>query len=59
MPTYEYRCPKGHDFELFQKMSDEPRARCPECGAGEREAPVGWGRIPVQGRGILRHRLPE
>lgn len=33
MPTYEYRCPKGHEFELFQKMSDEPRAACPECGA--------------------------
>lgn len=32
MPTYEYRCPEGHHFELFQKMSDEPRAECPECG---------------------------
>ncbi len=33
MPTYEYRCPKGHHFELFQKMSEEPRADCPECGS--------------------------
>ena len=33
MPTYEYRCPEGHLFELFQKMSEEPRATCPECGA--------------------------
>jgi putative FmdB family regulatory protein len=33
MPTYEYRCPNGHHFELFQKMSDEPRTRCPQCGA--------------------------
>ena len=33
MPTYEYRCPKGHHFELFQKMSEEPRAECPECGS--------------------------
>ncbi len=32
MPTYEYRCPRGHHFELFQRMSDEPRALCPECG---------------------------
>lgn len=32
MPTYEYRCPKGHEFELFQRMSDEPKANCPECG---------------------------
>lgn len=32
MPTYEYRCPEGHKFELMQKMSDRPRARCPVCG---------------------------
>jgi putative FmdB family regulatory protein len=32
MPTYEYRCPKGHEFELFQRISDEPVAKCPECG---------------------------
>lgn len=33
MPTYEYRCPKGHEFEVVQKMSDEPGAECPRCGA--------------------------
>jgi len=33
MPTYEYRCPEGHEFELFQRMSDEPKASCPTCGA--------------------------
>ena len=32
MPTYEYTCPQGHEFELFQKMSDKPRAKCPVCG---------------------------
>ncbi len=32
MPTYEYRCPAGHDFELLQKMSDKPRGKCPVCG---------------------------
>jgi putative FmdB family regulatory protein len=32
MPTYEYRCPKGHEFERLQKISDPVRARCPECG---------------------------
>ncbi|HEU5218110.1 MAG TPA: zinc ribbon domain-containing protein [Gemmatimonadales bacterium] len=32
MPTYEYRCPDGHEFELMQKMSDPPRAKCPVCG---------------------------
>lgn len=32
MPTYEYRCPKGHRFDVFQKMSDPPEAKCPTCG---------------------------
>jgi putative FmdB family regulatory protein len=32
MPTYEYLCPDGHEFDLFQKMSDKPRAKCPTCG---------------------------
>jgi putative FmdB family regulatory protein len=32
MPTYEYECLKcGRRFELFQKMTDPPRKRCPEC----------------------------
>jgi putative FmdB family regulatory protein len=31
MPTYEYRCPEGHEFERFQKMT-AARARCPVCG---------------------------
>jgi putative FmdB family regulatory protein len=44
MPTYEYRCPKGHEFELFQRMSDEPRAECPDCGAeAERLLSAGAG----------------
>ncbi len=32
MPTYEYRCPEGHTFDLFQKISEKPRAKCPTCG---------------------------
>ena len=44
MPTYEYRCPKGHDFELFQRISDEPGAKCPECGEdAERQLSAGAG----------------
>jgi len=33
MPIYEYRCPNGHLFELFQRMSDDPPEQCEECGA--------------------------
>ncbi|HUG02565.1 MAG TPA: zinc ribbon domain-containing protein [Longimicrobiales bacterium] len=44
MPTYEYRCPEGHEFEAFQKMSDPPEATCPVCGkAGERRLSGGAG----------------
>lgn len=44
MPTYEYRCPEGHEFERFQRMSDEPVAACPECGAqAERRISAGAG----------------
>lgn len=44
MPTYEYRCPKGHEFEKFQRMSDPPEAECPECGeAGQRILSGGAG----------------
>jgi putative FmdB family regulatory protein len=34
MPTYEYRCPDGHDFEHFyRKISDAAsELPCPECG---------------------------
>ncbi|HYU60994.1 MAG TPA: FmdB family zinc ribbon protein [Solirubrobacterales bacterium] len=33
MPIYEYRCLNGHDFEVFQRMSEDPVSRCSECGA--------------------------
>ena len=33
MPIYEFKCPKGHYFELFQRMADEPPEVCAECGA--------------------------
>ena len=33
MPTYEYRCPAGHEFEKFQKMSEsQAELPCPVCG---------------------------
>jgi putative FmdB family regulatory protein len=34
MPIYEYRCPEGHTFELFQRMADPPPSECQICGAG-------------------------
>jgi putative FmdB family regulatory protein len=34
MPIYEYRCPNGHVFELFQRMSDPAPEGCEVCGEG-------------------------
>jgi putative FmdB family regulatory protein len=34
VPIYEYRCPNGHTFEVFQKMTDPPVEACQVCGAG-------------------------
>lgn len=36
MPTYEYRCPNGHTFETFHRMSDPGPDACEVCG----EAPL-------------------
>jgi putative FmdB family regulatory protein len=33
MPIYEYRCEKGHTFEVLQRMSDDPISKCEVCGA--------------------------
>ena len=34
MPIYEYLCPNGHTFEVFQRMTDPPAEKCVTCGAG-------------------------
>ncbi len=32
MPTYGYRCGNcGHQFEIVQRISDEPLTTCPKC----------------------------
>ena len=34
MPTYDYICDEqGHNFEAFQRFSDEPLKECNVCGA--------------------------
>jgi putative FmdB family regulatory protein len=34
MPIYEYRCPNGHLFELFQRIGDAQPEKCEVCGEG-------------------------
>jgi putative FmdB family regulatory protein len=48
MPTYEYRCPKGHDFEKFYRsISGAPAVvACPTCGkTAERQMSAGAGLV--------------
>jgi putative FmdB family regulatory protein len=33
VPIYEYRCPNGHIFERFQRMTDPAPAACEVCAA--------------------------
>jgi putative FmdB family regulatory protein len=32
MPIYEYRCERGHTFEVMQRMTDDPLEVCEEHG---------------------------
>jgi putative FmdB family regulatory protein len=32
MPIYEYKCTKGHTFEVMQSMTDDPVSECEVCG---------------------------
>ena len=33
MPIYEYRCERGHSFEVQQRMTDDPLTACSTCDA--------------------------
>src|SRR3979490_523077 len=48
MPTYEFRCPEGHEFEKFcRSISGAPRdVACPICGKkAERQMSAGGGLV--------------
>src|SRR5437868_8407267 len=48
MPTYEFRCPEGHEFEKFYRsIAAAPREiACPTCGKiAERQLSAGAGLV--------------
>jgi putative FmdB family regulatory protein len=48
MPTYEFRCPLGHEFERFYRSigTAEAQTACPECGQiAERMMSAGAGLV--------------
>lgn len=53
MPTYEYRCRDcGREFEIFQRMSDDPVAPCPGCGQGAERLISGGAGLLFKGEGF-------
>ena len=54
MPTYEYRCPNGHDFEqFFSKISDSKSVlACPVCGAEAERRISGGAGLLFKGSGF-------
>lgn len=53
MPTYEYRCTAcQHEFEKFQRMSDEPGAECPQCGSASERRLSGGAGLLFKGSGF-------
>lgn len=52
MPTYQYQCTAGHEFELFQKISEKPRTKCPTCGARASRVISGGAGLIFKGSGF-------
>ena len=54
MPTYEYRCPEGHEFERFyRKISDAtPELPCHTCGKPAERRLSGGAGLVFKGSGF-------
>jgi putative FmdB family regulatory protein len=53
MPTYGYRCSRGHHWEVVQRITEGSLTQCPECGAPATRVfyPVG---IVFKGQGFYK-----
>jgi putative FmdB family regulatory protein len=49
VPTYEYKCPNGHVFEIFKRISEPTPDQCPVCSASPVETVL--YPVPVHFRG--------
>ena len=54
MPTYEFRCTNGHEFEhLHRRISDAPTVmKCPECGEEAERRISGGAGLLFKGSGF-------
>lgn len=48
MPTYDYECGHcGHEFELFQSITEPVKRKCPECSRHKLQRLFGTGAAVV------------
>jgi putative FmdB family regulatory protein len=53
MPTYEYKCPKGHLFEKqYPTMNNKRTVTCPTCGRKAERQLSGGGGLVFKGSGF-------
>lgn len=52
MPTYDYECSNGHQFEYLQSITAEPLAECITCGGPVRRLIGGGTGIIFKGSGF-------
>ena len=53
MPTYEYKCPKGHLFEKqYPTMNNKRSVTCPTCGRKAERQLSGGGGLVFKGSGF-------
>ncbi len=56
MPTYDYECGHcGHEFELFQSITEPVKRKCPECSKHKLQRLFGTGAaIMFKGSGFYQ-----
>ena len=53
MPTYEFKCPKGHVFEKFYPtITNTRRLKCPKCGKVAERLISGGAGLVFKGSGF-------
>ena len=53
MPTYEFKCPKGHVFERFYPtITNTRRLKCPKCGKMAERLVSGGAGLVFKGSGF-------
>jgi putative FmdB family regulatory protein len=52
VPTYEYRCPNGHLFEVFKSITAPAPEVCPICGEGPVEVVLHPVAVHFKGSGF-------